>query len=137
MPSKLLIVDDEPDMLRLLTMIIKEKTSHEVTSTNNPMEALDIFKCNKFDLLITDLKMPGLDGLDLLKAVRAIDQSIPVIMITAYAASGAADEALINVAFDFIIKPFRKEQVLFSIERALKWAEMEKENKMLRAQVQS
>ncbi|MBF0519131.1 MAG: response regulator [Nitrospirae bacterium] len=136
MAGKILIVDDEPDMLKLLTMIIKEKTSHDVTSTNNPLEALDIFKNNKFDLLITDLKMPGLDGIELLKAVRVIDQSIPVIMITAYAANGAADEAFVNVAFDFIIKPFRKEQVLFAIERALKWAEMEKENKMLKAKAQ-
>ncbi|HUO77964.1 MAG TPA: response regulator [Thermodesulfovibrionales bacterium] len=132
MPEKLLIVDDEPDMLRLLQMIVREKTAYEVTTTNNPLEALGLARKGGFDLLITDLKMPGLDGIELLKTVREFDADIPIIIITAFATSEAADAAMEKNAFDFITKPFRKEQILFTIEKAIKWLRTQRENKMLR-----
>jgi DNA-binding NtrC family response regulator len=132
MPEKLLIVDDEPDMLRLLQMIVREKTPYEVTTTNNPLEALELARKGGFDLLITDLKMPGLDGIELLNAVREFDADIPIIIITAFATAEAADEAMEKNAFDFITKPFRKEQILFTIEKAIKWLRTQRENKMLR-----
>jgi DNA-binding NtrC family response regulator len=93
MSEKILIVDDEPDMLKLLSMIIREKTSYDVTTTNNPLEALDLAKKNPFDLVITDLKMPGLDGIELLDAVKKVDEDIPFIIITAYSSVEAAAEA--------------------------------------------
>ncbi|HMK43996.1 MAG TPA: response regulator, partial [Dissulfurispiraceae bacterium] len=61
MAEKLLIVDDEPDMLRLLGMILKTNTAYEFVTTNNPVEALEMAKKGGFDILLTDLKMPGLD----------------------------------------------------------------------------
>lgn len=132
MPEKILIVDDEPDMLWLLSMIIKEKTPYEVTTTNNPIEAMELAKGGSFDILITDLKMPGLDGIELLSAVRSFNEDIPVIIITAYATSESASEAHEKNAFDFITKPFRKEQIVFTIEKAVKWIRAHKENKMLK-----
>jgi DNA-binding NtrC family response regulator len=132
MGKKILIVDDEPDMLMLLRMIIKEKTSYEPTTTNNPLEAVELAKQGGFDIVITDLKMPGLDGLEFLKTIRSFDSDIPVIMITAYASVEAADEALASNAFDFISKPFKKEQILFTIDRAMKWVNLQKEVKGLR-----
>lgn len=137
MAEKVLIVDDEPDMLRLLSMIIKEKTPYEVTTTNNPLEALELAKKGKFDLLVADLKMPGLNGIELLEAVKRFDEDIPTIIITAYGTVEAAVETMQKGAFDFITKPFRKEQILFTIERALKWVRVQKENKMLREQLKS
>lgn len=134
MAEKILIVDDEPDMLRLLSMIIKEKTPYEVTTTNNPLEALELAK-KGFDLLIADLKMPGLNGIELLESVKRFDADIPTIIITAYGTVEAAVETMQKGAFDFITKPFRKEQILFTIERALKWVRLQKENKMLREQL--
>ena len=136
MAEKILIVDDEPDMLRLLSMIIKEKTPYEVTTTNNPLEALELAK-KGFDLLIADLKMPGLNGIELLESVKRFDEDIPTIIITAYGTVEAAVETMQKVAFDFITKPFRKEQILFTIERALKWVRLQKENKMLREQLKT
>ncbi len=62
MSEKILIVDDELDILLLLSMIIKEKTSYEVVTTNNPFEAIELFKKEKFDIVIANLKMSGLDG---------------------------------------------------------------------------
>jgi len=132
MPEKLLVVDDEPDMLRLLSMIIKEKTPYEVATTNNPLEVLELVKKGEFDLVIADLKMPGLDGIELLESLKRFDEDIPVIIITAYGTVEAAVETINKGAFDFITKPFRKEQILFTIEKALKWLRLQRENKMLK-----
>lgn len=131
-PEKLLIVDDEPDMLKLLSMIIKEKTRHTVTTTNNPLEALELLKSESFDLVIADLKMPGIDGLELLDAIKKHDKHIPVILITAYGTLETATDAMHRGCFDFITKPFRKEQILYTIDKALKWSDLQKENKMLK-----
>jgi DNA-binding NtrC family response regulator len=135
MPEKLLVVDDEPDMLRLLSMIIKEKTPYEVTTTTNPLEALELAKGGGFDLLLVDLKMPGLNGIELLEAVRRFDEDVPVIIITAYGTVEAAVETIRKGGFDFITKPFRKEQILFTVERALRWLGIVRENKMLKEQL--
>jgi len=132
MPEKILVVDDEPDMLRLLEMIIKEKTPYEVASTNNPSEALELARQGSFDLVIADLKMPGLDGIELLDAIKRIDEDIPVIIITAYGTVESALETMHKGGFDFITKPFRKEQILYTIDKALKWVKLNKENKMLK-----
>lgn len=135
MPEKLLIVDDEPDMLKLLSMIIREKTPYETVTTNNPLEALDFAKKGGFDLIIADLKMPGLDGMELLEAVKRIDEDIPVIIITAYGTIESAMETMQKGGFDFITKPFKKEQILYTIDKALKWVTLQKENKMLKEQL--
>ena len=132
MPEKILAVDDEPDMLKLLSMIIREKTPYEITTTNNPMEALELAKKAGFDLVIADLKMPGLDGVELLEGIRRIDEDIPVIIITAYGTIESATETMHKGAFDFITKPFRKEQILYTIEKAFKWLRLQRENKMLK-----
>ncbi len=137
MPEKLLIVDDEPDMLKLLSMIIREKTPYGVTTTNNPLEALDFVKKGGFDMVIADLKMPGLDGIELLDAVKRVDQDIPVIIITAYGTVESAAETIEKGGFDFITKPFRKEQILMTIDKALKWLKLQRENKMLKDQLKS
>ena len=66
--AKILIVDDEPDMLKLLNMILREKTSYEIITTNNPIEARELVKQGGFDLVLSDLKMPGLDGIEIIDA---------------------------------------------------------------------
>lgn len=132
MQEKILIVDDEPDMLELLSMIITEKTPYEVITTNNPLEVADIIKGTNFDLVIADLKMPGMDGIELLASVKKLDPDLTVIIITAYATIESAVETMHKGAFDFITKPFRKEQILYTIDRALKWQKMQKENIMLK-----
>ncbi len=135
MSEKILIVDDEPDMLKLLSMIIREKTPYEVTTTNNPLEGLEFAKKGGFDLVIADLKMPGLDGIELLDAIKKVDENIPVIIITAYGTVESATEAIQKGGFDFITKPFRKEHILFTIDRAMKWIKLQKENQLLKEQL--
>lgn len=136
MPERILAVDDEPDMLKVLSMIIREKTPYELITTNNPLEALEIVRKENLDMVIADLKMPGLDGSELLEAVRAHNAEIPVIIMTAFATEEAASEIIAKGGFDFIIKPFRKEQILTAIERGLKWSQMQRENRMLRERLE-
>ncbi|MDI1472242.1 MAG: response regulator [Thermodesulfovibrio sp.] len=137
MKEKILIVDDEPDMLKLLSMIIREKTPYEVNTTNNPIEAVQLIKDNDFSLVITDLKMPGIDGLQILEEVKKKDEDIPVIIITAYGTIESAMEAMQKGGFDFITKPFKKEHILFTIEKAIKWLNLCKENKLLKEKIKS
>lgn len=132
MPEKILAVDDEPDMLKLLTMIIRDKTAYEIVATNNPLEAIELAKKGGFDLVLADLKMPGLDGMELLESIKRIDEDIPVIILTAYGTVESATEAMDKNAFDFITKPFKKEQILYTIDRALKWLRLQKENRLLK-----
>jgi DNA-binding NtrC family response regulator len=135
MAEKILIVDDEPDMLKLLSMMLRDKTGYQISTTNNPLEAVELAKQGGYALVITDLKMPGLDGIELLDAIKKEDPDIPVIFITAYATVESATEAIQKGGFDFISKPFRKEQILFTIDRAMKWIKMQQENKMLKEQL--
>jgi DNA-binding NtrC family response regulator len=125
--AEILIVDDEVDMLALLAMIITEKTNHRATTTNNPLEVPKLIKEGAFDLLIADLKMPGMGGIELIDEVRKIDKSIPILIITAYGSIESAEEAIHKGAYDYISKPFRKEQILIAINRALEWKEMKRE----------
>lgn len=134
MAEKILIVDDEPDMLKLLKMILTEKTPYEVMTTNNPFEAIEIAKQGGLDVVIADLKMPGLDGISLLKTVKNTED-IPVIIITAFGTIESAEEAMQHGAFDFITKPFKKEQILFTLDKALKWLKLQRENRELRARL--
>jgi DNA-binding NtrC family response regulator len=135
MAEKILIVDDEPDMLKLLSMILREKTPYSITTTNNPLEALEMAKQGDFDLVISDLKMPGLDGIELIDAIKRLNEDIPIIIITAYGTVESAAEAIEKGGFDFITKPFRKEQILFTIDKALKWLKVQRENKLLKEQL--
>ena len=130
--ARILAVDDEPGMLKLLAMIVREKTPHVVEATNNPVEAVQIVRRGGIDLVVADLKMPGLDGSELLAAVKAVRRELPVIIITAYGTEEASAETTEKGAFDFIMKPFRKEQILLAIDRALKWSELQEENVALK-----
>ena len=127
MAEQLLAVDDEPNMLRLLKTILMDKTGYEVTTTNNPLEVSKMLQEKHFDLVVTDLKMPLVDGMDLIDIIKKIDPQIPIIIITAYGTMETAEEAVQKGAYDFITKPFRKETILITIKRALEWKKMQKE----------
>ncbi len=134
MSERILVVDDEPNMLRLLKTILMDKTGYEVTTTNNPLEVSKLLQEGHHDLVITDLKMPLVDGLDLIGIVKAIDATMPIIVITAYGTIETAEEAIQKGAYDFITKPFRKETILITIKRALEWKRMQGELAALKKQ---
>jgi DNA-binding NtrC family response regulator len=127
MKQRILAVDDEPHMLLLLERIITEKTPFSIVTTNNPLEVPKILQKEQFDLIITDLKMPGLDGLEILRSIRAGDRFEQVIMITAFGSLDSAVEAMSQGVFDYITKPFKKEQIIFTVDRAMRWQRVKRD----------
>ena len=137
MPGQILLVDDQPDMLLLLEMLITDKTSHGVVSTSNPVEVEELLLRHKFNLVITELKMHQLDGMEVMEIVKRHDPDIPVIVITASGTLEAAEEAVHQGAYDFITKPFRKERVLVAIEKAFEWQRVIQENRNLKSRMET
>ncbi len=127
MKQRILAVDDEPHMLKLMERIITEKTPYQITTTSNSLEVPEILEKSEFDLIIMDLKMPGMDGLDLLRLVKEKERFEEVVIITAFGSLETAIEALSLGAFDYITKPFKKEQIIFTINRAMRWQQMRRE----------
>ena len=122
--GRILAVDDEPDMLTLIKMIVEGYSDHQVTTTNNPMEVAELLTKARFDLIIIDLKMPGMDGMELLELAKKQDKDALILMVTAFGSLESAEEAVAKGAFDYISKPFRKEQLLLAIDKAMRWREM-------------
>jgi two-component system, NtrC family, response regulator AtoC len=117
--KKILIVDDELNMRIVLSAMLK-KEGFEVSSASNGLEALQILKSNKMDVVITDLKMPDIDGMELLARTSEQYPKIPVIMITAHGSIATAVEALKMGAFDYITKPFELDDLKNVISKAVK-----------------
>jgi DNA-binding NtrC family response regulator len=134
MPERILVVDDEPNMLRLLKTILMDRTGYEVTTTNNPLEVSKLLQEDLYHVVVTDLKMPLVDGMDLIEIIKKIDRNLPIIIITAYGTIETAEEAVQKGAYDFITKPFRKETILITIRRALEWKRMQEELQALKNQ---
>jgi DNA-binding NtrC family response regulator len=132
MTERILVVDDEPNMLRLLKTIITDKTDYLVVTTNNPLEVQNLLRQEPFDLVVTDLKMPLVDGLDLIDIIKKVDANLPIIIITAYGTSETAEEAVRKGAYDFVTKPFRKETILITVKRALEWKRLQGELEALK-----
>ncbi len=132
MGEKILIVDDEKDMLVLLKRIITEDTDHEVTTETSPVKALDLFKNQVFDMVITDLKMPKMDGIQLLEQLKKREPDVSVVVMTAYGTIETAVEATRKGAYDYITKPFRRERILLTIEKVMQWQTLIRENRALR-----
>ncbi len=117
-PQTVLVVDDEPDMLDNVARILRRAPYACLTATSGE-GALQVFECEHPDLVLTDLRMPGMDGLALLRAVRRLSPRTPVIIFTAYASDAAAYEAAQAGAAAFLAKPFSGAQLLQTIRTAL------------------
>jgi len=134
--EKILVIDDEEDMLENCARILK-RHNYECITTSNTLEVSALASKERPAIVLTDLMMPGKDGMQLLKELKALDPSIIVIVFTAYASVSAAVEAIKEGAFDFIPKPFSSDQLIVSIDRAVKQRSLEVENKNLRTQIES
>jgi len=128
MDGRILIVDDEKDMLVLLKRIFTEKTNHIVETEYDPLKVIELLRKYQFNIIITDLKMPKMDGIAILDMVKNIQPSAIVVIMTAYATIESAIEATRKGAFDYISKPFRKERILMTIDKAMKWQKLSQEN---------
>jgi len=118
MKTSILVVDDDEN-LRWVTQTQLEDAGYEVVASPDGEAALRSLNGRRPDLVLTDLKMPGMSGMDLLKRIRAIDSEIPVLMITAFGTIQSAVEAVRNGAYDYLTKPFDYEELVLSVKRAL------------------
>lgn len=116
--GRLLVVDDEPAVLRLLERILT-RAGHEIVATTSADEALSRIESERFDMLITDLRMPGRDGLDLLRAVRARSLDVPVVFLTGQPSIDSARGAVEHGAFRYLLKPIASEELLRTVRDAL------------------
>ncbi|MCK4775566.1 MAG: response regulator [Candidatus Krumholzibacteria bacterium] len=127
MNQTILSVDDEPHMLKLLERIITDKTPYQITTTSNSLEVPELLEANTYDLILADLKMPGLDGMDILRLTKEQDRFEEVIMITAFGTLESASEALSLGVFDYITKPFTKSRIITSVNRAMNCQKFKRE----------
>jgi DNA-binding NtrC family response regulator len=116
---RILVVDDEVVIRDALKRIFDSQRFF-VETCSSGYGAIELLHTHDFDLIVTDLKMPGMSGLEVLKAVKALQPNVPVIIITGYATVDTAVEAMKNGAFDYLSKPFSPDQFLEKVEEALK-----------------
>ena len=130
----ILIADDEPKMRRVLEMML-QRMGHRVLSAANGREALDLFSTSPVDLIVADMRMPEVDGLELLAALRERGSSVPVIVITAHGTIETAVAAMKRGAFDYVLRPFDIEVLEVTVNRAIENSEIARHNVFLKEEV--
>lgn len=125
------LIDDEPIIHDVLGQLLASE-GYQVEISASGEEALEKFKQQKFDLILLDLLMPGMDGLEVLKQIKRMDPEALVIIITAYASVESALSAIKMGAYDYIQKPFKNDELLMTVARALEHRQLQKENIRLR-----
>jgi DNA-binding NtrC family response regulator len=132
--ERILILDDEPDAAKSWMQIL-EAAGYRCLATTEPEQALRLLESEHLDLLLTDLRMPGMDGMEMLRRARKIDQHIQVVMLTGYASLESVVAAVKAGAFDYLSKSFSNDQLRLTVERALTKRRLELENLHLREQL--
>lgn len=123
----ILIVDDEKNYLVVLEALLSPE-GYEILTCQNAKDALELIRNSDLDLVITDMKMPGMSGMELLKSCKAMKSELPVIIMTAFGTIEMAVEAMREQAYDYITKPFQNEELKLTVKKALKNFRLVKEN---------
>ncbi len=135
MSAKILVVDDDPLVADSLAVFLRRR-GYEVSVETDSRRALKHLKdAPDTDLLLTDVNMPGLDGFDLLKQARKVDENLVVVMLTGYGTIESAVKAMRQGAEDYVTKPILDEEMVLTVERALKRRRLTEENEALRRQL--
>jgi len=132
----ILIVDDEKNYPMIIGELLSEEGYTTLTASSG-MEALDILNTKLVDLVLTDVKMPGMSGIQLLENIKEIIPDTPVIIMTAYGSVEKAVEAMHKGAYTFILKPFENQALVAHIEKAISMYRIVQENSRLRDAVNS
>ena len=132
----IMIVDDEKNYPLILSAILEEEGFESLTA-NSGREALDILKHSDVDLVLTDMKMPSMDGIELLEHIKTADSELPVIMMTAHGTVDKAVEAMQKGAYSYVLKPFDNERLVLFVNKAIAMYRVVKENRRLRDAVES
>lgn len=133
--AHILIVDDEDKMRHVLSIMLSRR-GYRVDQAGDGMEAMEMIRTTPFDMVITDIKMPNMDGTSLLKKIMEMSIPCPVVFITAFATVDSAVEAMRQGATDYITKPFDEDRILLTIERTLNLSRIMAENRDLKQELQ-
>jgi DNA-binding NtrC family response regulator len=133
--ARILVVEDDPSVLSLLTTLLRTD-GHDVLPVSNGKMAQDVVGAQSFDLMVSDIRMSPVNGLQLLKHVQTVKPGLAVIMMTGYGTVETAVEAMKEGAFDYITKPFKVDELLMTVRRALEFHHVMAENQELRARLQ-
>ena len=134
MKANLLIVDDDANTLASLSRAFR-LAGHEATVCDNPIKALEMIKAEKFDVIFSDVVMPGMDGLSLLEQIKAAGVATPVVMMSGQAHIEMAVKATRLGALDFLEKPISTDKLLLTVQNALQLERLKQENQQLRQQL--
>ena len=134
--EKILVVDDEQSLREVLSIMLK-RTGYAVTSVADGEEAIELLNKDIFDLVITDLRMPKIDGMEVLKAAKSASPETVVLIITAFASADSAVEAMKQGAYDYLTKPFQVDEVQLIIRNALEKRRLTTENILLKREMAS
>jgi len=135
MKTRILVVDDERSMREMLSILL-EREGYEAVEAKNGLEALQLFETSLFDLVICDIQMPDLNGIDLLARLKKLAPEIPVLMITAFATAEQAVDAIKLGAFHYFTKPFNNDEIRALVRNALEKSDLKRENIQLKQDVQ-
>ncbi|MFH1115374.1 MAG: sigma-54 dependent transcriptional regulator [Pseudomonadota bacterium] len=136
MPERLLVVDDEPSMREFLEIMLSQE-GYYVNTASDGVQGLKSYKLEEPDLVLTDVKMPVMNGLDLIREIHSLDPEIPIIAITAYACVDDALRAVKEGAYDYVSKPFEIEDLRIIIRNALETRRLRRENIELRRSIEA
>ncbi len=117
--AKILIADDERSVLLTIQHLLNAN-GYETVEATNGLAALELFQTQFFDLIITDLKMPRMDGMTFLYEVRKLDPTTPIVILTAFASTEITDETLINSSFMCLTKPFKADELINLVKCSLR-----------------
>ena len=131
-----LLIDDEPNILKLLARRLR-KEGYSVLTANNGENGLELLRKESIDLIVTDMRMPGIDGLEVVRRVREWSGDIQLIIMTAYGTIKSAVEAMRLGAYYYIVKPFELAEIVLLIRNALKLKHLEIENRYLKQEIAS
>jgi two-component system response regulator PilR (NtrC family) len=134
--NRILVVDDEQGMRDFLSIMLK-KEGYEVVAAENGEHALKTIHAEIYDLVITDVKMPKVDGIEVLRTVKEVSPETVVVVITAFATTDIAVQAMKLGAYDYITKPFKVDEIKLIIQKALEKRDLRKENILLKREIAS
>lgn len=133
--QRILLIDNEEGLCRMMEQVLLD-SGYLVRAYTSPVQALEEFSPGVWDLVITDIKMPGMTGLEVLQRVKEKCRDLPVIIITAYATVEMSIQALRKGAYDMLTKPFEPEELVFRVKNALQQAHLTEENRELRRELE-
>ncbi|MBI4965852.1 MAG: sigma-54-dependent Fis family transcriptional regulator [Desulfomonile tiedjei] len=135
MKARLLIVDDEVDMLRLLKRSLSTDLNCEIETAPDAYRALSLLEGNSFDVILADVRMPGMDGMEFLDRIKRDYHGLTVVMMTAYGTIDLAVQAIKQGAYDFITKPFEHDKLVHMLDKAIERSRLVRENLFLQRRV--